>query len=191
MDWSISDRAELLALKNSIDSDDIKVKEQIKKVLLDNKYIIHVLHNKDLEKSDAEVDDYFGVNIFPYYMIEPTQHSSENFVCYEVSYDELNRYNKVVKVLKIIFYVLCEQKNLIDAETGVARHDMLAALIQDQFNYTNFFGSTIKLVSDVPSVVDSSYACRTLIFEQTTDNNVVKTKGGIAKISNKDIVTFA
>lgn len=188
MEWTDQDKAHLLSFKDTVDSDDVKIKEKIKQLLLDNKYIIHVLNNKELEAVDAEPDEYFDVNILPYYMITPTQHNVQNFVCFEVTSKNINRYNSVVKELDIIFYILCEQKNLKDADTGIARHDLLAALIQDQFNYTNYFGSKIQLISDVASVVDVNYACRTLTFRQNTDSNLVKTQNGYSRLANKDVV---
>lgn len=188
MEWTNADKEALKAFKTNIDSDDIKVKEKIKKVLLDNRFIIHVLNNEELEKSEAEADEYYGVNIRPYYMITPTQTNVQNFVCYTVSYKELDRYNSSVKKLQIVFVILCEQKNIKDEDTGIARHDLLAALIQDQFNYTNYFGATIQLVEDTESVVDTFYACRTLVFEQITDNNVVKTRNGMPRFANKDVI---
>ena len=194
MEWTDEDREGLLAFKSAIDSDDIKVKEAIKKVLLNNKYVIHVLNNKDLEESEAEPDEYFGTNILPYYMVNPTQTNVQNFICFEINYDMQSSYryskahqslNPTVKTLQVVFYILCEQKNIIEKDTGIARHDLLAALIQDQFNWSNFFGTKLMLVSDVASVVDTDYACRTLTFEQTTDNNIVKTVDGVPRTINK------
>lgn len=185
MEWTQSDKEALVAFKETIDSDNIKIKQKIKKTLLNNRFIIHVLNNKELEEAEAEPDDYFGVNILDYYMISPTQHNVQNFICYETNYDELNRYNSTVKIMQVVFYILCEQKNIKDEDTGIARHDLLAALIQDQFNYTNMFGSKLKLVSDVCGVVDTNYAGRTLTFEQVTDNNVIKTINGTPRFANK------
>lgn len=169
-----TDRLELLSFVDSIDSDDIKIKEQIKKVLLKNKYIIHVLNNKKLEKADAEFDEYFPLNIKPYYyVINDTQTDNENYLCFDVGYKNLDK-DKSFKLLQITFYILCYQGDIIDEDTGVARHDLLAALVQDQFNYTNIFGSKVKLISDTPSATDTNYATRTLVFEQIADNNLVK-----------------
>lgn len=190
MEWTNEDREYLLKFKDAVDSDDVKIKEGIKKILLQNKYIVHVLNNKELEEADSEPEDYFGVNILPYYIINPTQHNVQNFVCYEVSYKDIDRYNSAVKQQTIIFYVLCEQRNNKDLETGIARHDLLAALIQDQFNNTNYFGNKLTLVSDVAGVVDGDYASRTLTFEQRTDNNLIRTQNGISKFSNKEIRTL-
>lgn len=187
MKWTKQDTLALQEYKRSVDSDNIKIKEKIKEILIQNRNIIHVLNNKELESKDSEPDDYYGINILPYYLISPTQTSVENFICFETSFDELDRYNKLVKFQQVIFYILCEEKNIIDKDTGIARHDLLAELIMDEFNYTNYFGCKIHCVSDKPSVVDNDYACRTLIFQQTTDNNIVKTKNKTSKFINKEV----
>lgn len=180
---------ELREFKTNLDSDDIRIKNKIKEKLLNNYKIIHVLNNKELEECEAEPDEYYGVSILPYYMITPTQTNVQNFICFETQYDELNRYNKSVKYMQIIFYVLCEQKNLMDEDTYISRHDLLAALLLDEFNNKNYFGEKIHCVSNKPSIVDNDYACRTLIFEQITDNNLVKTRNGKAMLVNKEIHT--
>lgn len=178
---------ELRNLKNAVDSDDIRNKEIVKKKLLDNNKIIYLINNKELQEAEAEADEYYGVNIFPYYLIPETQYEVNNFICYETQFDEIDRYNQTVKYMQIIFYVLCEQKNLIEQNTYVARHDLLAALIIDEFNYTNYFGKKLRCISNKASVTDNKFACRTLIFEQATDNNLVKTKDSKARLINKDI----
>ena len=80
---------ELRSLKILPDSDDIRIKEKIKKKLLENNKLIYVLNNKELLEADAEPDDYYGVNILPYYLIHPTQHSSNNFICFTTDYKDL------------------------------------------------------------------------------------------------------
>ena len=189
MEWINEDKQHLLSFKDVVDCDDIIIKERIKKVLLDNKYIIHVLDNKELEKVDAEADDYFGINILPYYMVTPTQHNVKNYICYEVSYDKTYE-SKIYKRLRIVFNVICEQKDIIEKETGIARHDLLAALIQDAFNYTNYLGYKAVLVSDTASSIDNDFASRILVFEQYTDNNLVKTKDGVSILANKELHTL-
>lgn len=180
------DRDFLLSFKDTVDYDGIKIKEIIKHKLLENRFIIHVLNNKELEEVNAGADKYFNKNILPFYMVRPTQTDVQNFICYTVGFREEYRYNDTVKKLHITFVILCEQKNIIDKDTSLARTDLLAALIQDQFNYTNYFGKKIHIVQDEESVVDNDYACRTLIFEQETDNNLVRTRDGIPRLINKD-----
>lgn len=176
MEWTDKDREGLLAFKELADSDDIRFKEVVKQMLLNNRYIIHVLNNKELEELDAEPDEYFGVNILPYYMISPSQSNVQNFICYEIRFDEVARYNKDVKYGEIVFTILCEQKNVIDEETGISRHDLLSALILHDFNWSNDFGNQIHCISDVASVVDNKYSCRTLVFRGEFTNALVRTK---------------
>lgn len=177
----------LLDLKNVPDADNIKYKEIIKKSLINNDLIIYLLNNKDLESIEADPSDYLGVNILPAYMIHPTQHNVQNYICYEVGYRELERYNSKMKLLQITFYILCEEKNNIEKRTGIARHDLIGAIIMDIFNWSNLFGGQIHCVSDIPSVTDNDYATRTIIFEQTTDNNLTKTRGGVPRIIPRTI----
>lgn len=185
MEWTEDDAKFLRDFRNIQDCDDIKLKQEIKTRLLDNKYIVHVLHNQDLDGEDPE--EYFGINIRPYYMIPETQHNVKNFLCFETSYNEIGRYNGAIKTQQIIFYILCHEADCIDNETSVARHDLLAALVMDEFNYAILSCGRIKLVEDKPSVTDNKYLTRTLIFETVTDNNLVKTKNGQTSFANKSV----
>lgn len=198
MIWTNDDTKALQKWINYIDSDDIKIKEKIKNELVKNKNIIHVLHNEELERQDASPGDYYGINILPYYNIEPTQTHVENFICFETQWIEEqsifgqangHRHNKYIKLQQVVFYILCHIKNIQDQDTMLARHDLLAALITDQFNWTNIFGCKAHCVSSKPSTVDNNYVARTLVFEQDTYNNLVKsTKTGEPRLANKDIV---
>ena len=176
--WTAADKAAMqqFADRAALDCDDIKVKEQIRKTILNNRFILHALHNTELEESEADPDEYYLNNILPYYLIKPTQSAVKNFICYTVDYDELERYNSCMKLLTITFVILCEQKNIIDEETMVPRHDLIAALLYDQFNWMQCLGPKIHLIEDKESVVDTDYACRTLVFQQHTDNNLVKSR---------------
>lgn len=172
----------LRTFRSSLDNDNIKLKQQIKEKLLSDKYLIHVLHNKELEKEDAEPSDYFGVNIRPWYVFPETQHEAMNFVCFETENEEYHP--NIMKTQKIIFYILVDDKDVLDSETSLARHDLLAALIINLFNYEVILGGRLQLVSDKPSVTDRHYVTRTLVFQQKTDNNLVKTVNGKPKIIN-------
>lgn len=84
-------------LKTLPDSDDIRYKEIIKKSLIDNDLIIYLLNNKELEDAEADPSDYLGINILPFYMIHPTQHNVQNYICYETDVREEDRYNPKMK----------------------------------------------------------------------------------------------
>lgn len=195
-EWTKEDSKRLASLKYVTDYDCIRIKEIIKQKLLNNDDIIHVLNNKKLQEAEAENDEYFGINILPYYMIEPTQVDVQNFVCFTVGYENVERnftnssrtYNDLQRHLHITFVILCEQKGIKDVDTGIARHDLLGALIQNEFNFTNYFGRKIELIADNESLVDSKFACRTLVFSQITDNNMTKTQyGSPSRLANKEV----
>lgn len=188
MEWTNEDREQLLLYKKQPDEDDVRFKEIIKEKLLNNKLIVHVLHNKEIEESEGTPDDYFGINILPYYLITPTQTNVENFICYEIGFNRQSNANRIIKYGRITFYILCDQKNIIDEDTGIARHDLLAALIKREFNWSNCFGKVVKCVSDVSSVVDNDYACRTIIYEGEFPNDIAQTqKNGAMEIINSSV----
>lgn len=197
-EWTTEDRKRLANLKYVTDNDNVRVKEVIKQKLLANDDIIHVLDNKDLQESDAENDEYYWENIFPMYLIPDSQTTAQNFICFTIGYENVERnftnssrtYNDYQKHLHVVFIILCDKKNLKDRDTGIARHDLLAALIQNEFNFTNYFGRKIELIADNETTVDNVYACRTLVFSQITDNNVTKTKyGEPSRIVTKEVHT--
>ena len=176
------DLQKIINYKKEYENDNIYYKEIIKNKLINNSNIIKALNNSDLDPDCPA--DYLGENILPYYLIVETQGIPKNYICFETAFDELPRYNKLMKFGQVIFYIICDEKTIYDKNTGIARHDLLAALIADEFNWTNMFGTQIKLVSDKPVAIDNAYVGRTLIFEQTTTNNIIKDK----KVVNKQVM---
>lgn len=183
MKWTKEDKQHLLNFKNAVDSDDIKCKEIIKKILLNNKYILHVLNNTKLENDDAEPEDYYLENVYPYYVITETLSDVKHFLCFEVGFRDLKRYNDSMRLLQITFYILINEHDAIEKDTGIARHDLISGLLTNQFNYTEYFGDELVLVEDTPGAVDRDYILRTLVFQQTTDNGLVK----YGRMANKDV----
>lgn len=176
------DIQEIIEYKKHHENDNIYYKEIIKNKLINNSKIIRSLNNSDLDPDCPA--DYMGENILPFYLIVDTQTKAKNYICFETSFDEIPRYNNTLKQGQVIFYILCDSKTIYDKESGIARHDLLAALIQDEFNWTNMFGTQIHIVSDRPTAVDSNYVGRTLIFEQTTPNSIIKSQRVINKIGD-------
>lgn len=174
------DIQEVIEYKKHHEIDNIYYKEIVKNKLINNSKIIRSLNNSDLDPDCPA--DYIGENILPYYLLIETQTKAKNYICFETSFTEVPRYNNVLKLGQLIFYIICDNKTIYDKESGIARHDLLAALIQDEFNWTNMFGTQIHIVSDKPVAIDNNYVGRTLIFEQTTPNSIVKSQRVINKI---------
>ena len=163
--------------KNEPDEDNVRYKEIIKQKLLENNRIIYLLNDEELIASEAENDEYFGICILPMFLIAPTQHKVRHFICYETSFTGVMRNNSALKAQEIIFYIMCEQQDIIVKEIGAARHDLIAAEIINMFNGCNDFGNQLKLVSCKPSTTDTNYATYTITFEQYTPNSLTRADG--------------
>lgn len=180
------------------DDDIIRYKEIIKQHLLGNtdsmepsdierternsKNIIHFLSNTDLD--EEERDSYFGVNILPFYALNNRSVSTvKNYVCYEVEEDVFSTDgSNFFKNVRIIFYVMCDmkEKNDLDHETGIARHDLLGHFLVDEFCWSNCFGMQMVVIDNKPRVIDDEFITRTIVLQNKTPNSILTNN----KISN-------
>ena len=184
----------LRAYAETPDDDNIKYKDIIKKALLNCPELLCALNNKELESELfdddgnllidkdtgellGEVDRYFGdnSNIRPSLFIPDTQTTVNSYVCYQVMFDELPRYQNIYKYNEIIFNIFVNGKDRTDKLTGIPRHDLIASIIRERFNWSSIFGMQSKLISSKESITDNDYVVRTLIFQIEDTNNIVYT----------------
>ena len=187
----------LRAYADTPDDDNIRYKEKIHDALLSNAELLYALNNEELEselfdEDDnllidektgellGEVDRYFGdsSNIRPYLFIPDTQTDVKHYVCYQVAFDELPRYQNVQKYTEITFNIFVNGKDRTDKLTGIPRHDLIASIIREKFNWSNIFGMQTHLISSKESVTDNNYLVRTLIFQITDVNSITYTPLG-------------
>ena len=184
----------LRAYADTPDDDNIKYKDIIKKALLNCPELLCALNNKELESELfdddgnllidkdtgellGEVDRYFGdnSNIRPSLFIPDTQTTVNSYMCYQVMFDELPRYQNIYKYNEIIFNIFVNGKDRTDKLTGIPRHDLIASIIREKFNWSSIFGMQSKLISSKESTTDNNYVVRTLIFQIEDTNNIVYT----------------
>ena len=187
----------LRAYVSTPDDDNIRYKEKIHDALLSNVELLYALNNEELESELfdednnllideetgellGEVDRYFGdnSNIRPYLFIPDTQTDVKHYVCYQVAFDELPRYQNVQKYTEITFNIFVNGKDRTDKLTGIPRHDLIASIIREKFNWSNIFGMQTHLISSKESVTDNNYLVRTLIFQITDVNSITYTPLG-------------
>lgn len=192
----------LRAYADTPDDDNIRYKEKIHDALLSNAELLYALNNEELEselfdEDDnllidektgellGEVDRYFGdnSNIRPYLFIPDTQTDVKHYVCYQVAFDELPRYQNVQKYTEITFNIFVNGKDRTDKLTGIPRHDLIASIIRERFNWSNIFGMQTHLISSKESVTDNNYLVRTLIFQITDVNSITYTPFGEKSLS--------
>ena len=184
----------LRAYAETPDDDNIKYKDIIRKALLNCPELLYALNNKELESELfdedgnllidkdtgellGEVDRYFGdnSNIRPSLFIPDTQTTVNSYVCYQVMFDELPRYQNIYKYNEIIFNIFVNGKDRTDKLTGIPRHDLIASIIRERFNWSSIFGMQSKLISSKESITDNDYVVRTLTFQIEDTNSIVYT----------------
>ena len=191
----------LRTYKESPDDDVILYKQKIKNALLSNPCLLYALDDKTLESELfdkngninwewnedtkqyeplGEWDRYFGSDslIRPFLFIPDTQTTVKCYICYQVEFNEMPRYNNIEKYTLIIFNIFVHGDDRVDKLTGIPRHDLIASIIREKFNWSSIFGMQAKLISSKESTTDNNYICRTLIFQVLDLNGIVNTPYG-------------
>lgn len=197
----------LRAYRTTPDDENIQYKKKIEKALMLNPCLLYALNEKSLESElfddDGNInwewneetkeyeplgewDRYFGgtSNIRPYLFIPDTQTEVKHYICYQVSFDEMPRYQDTLKYTNVTFTIFVHGNDRNDKLTGIPRHDLIASIIRGRFNWSNIFGMQTHLVSSKESTTDNNYIVRTLVFQVVDTNGIVKTTNGITSTNN-------
>lgn len=204
----------LRAYATTPDDETTQYKEKIKQALMKSPEFLYALHEEELEEELfietededgnkitvlnideetgellGEVDRYFGEssNIRPYLFIPETQTEVKHYVCYQVMFDELPRYNDTQKYTQITFTIFVNGKDREDESTGLPRHDLIASIIREKFNWSNIFGMQTHIVSSKESTTDNNFIVRTLVFQLVDTNGIVETNGKNTSIINYNV----
>ena len=152
-----------------VDDDIVEIKRLIKQKLISDTDILEALNNPDIDIDSP--DEFLDNNIYAFMRVPRTQDTVRNFICFKVDDIEDHRYNSHMKIQQIQFACICHLEDM-KTDFGIDRHDLLAYLVRDVFNWTNDFGLQFKLVYNQESPIDSDYYCRTLKFERETTNSL-------------------
>lgn len=197
----------LRAYKTTPDDENIQYKKKIEKALMLNPCLLYALNEKSLESElfdeDGNInwewnedtkeyeplgewDRYFGSNsnIRPFLFIPDTQTEVKHYICYQVSFDETPRYQDTLKYTTITFTIFVHGNDRMDKLTRIPRHDLIASIIKERFNWSNIFGMQTHLVSSKESTTDNNYLVRTLVFQVIDTNGIVNTTNGKTSLSN-------
>lgn len=181
------------------DDDNIRFKELIRQKLIHCPELLYALHNEALKNElfqpngmlniDGEWDLYFGENsnIRPFIYLPQTQECVENFLCYKLDFKEAPKYNSVEKYMVLTFFIIAHGSDIIDKDTGIARHDLIGSILREYFNWSNIFGAQCHITSDVEGVTDNNYITRTMTLECTVPNGMVKTIGNKTDYINNEV----
>ena len=164
--------------------DNERFKYRIMKMLTENQDLLWTLHNKELEGKfytvkDEEGNDikmlngdtYRNVSIFNFLKIPGTQSTVKNYICFEVNDIEQPRYNKDFIIKNIIFRTVSHDDDF-ETDWGIARQDLLALIIQSEFDWTNAFGLHLEKVVDKGKIAENGYYYREFFYETSVPNNL-------------------
>lgn len=197
----------LRAYRTTPDDENIQYKKKIEKALMLNPCLLYALNEKSLESElfddDGNInwewnedtkeyeplgewDRYFGgtSNIRPYLFIPDTQTEVKHYICYQVSFDEMPRYQDTLKYTNVTFTIFVHGNDRNDKLTGIPRHDLIASIIRERFNWSNIFGMQTHLVSSKESTTDNNYIVRTLVFQVVDTNGIHNTTNGKTSVVN-------
>lgn len=197
----------LRAYKTTPDDENIQYKKKIEKALMLNPCLLYALNEKSLESElfddDGNInwewnedtkeyeplgewDRYFGSNsnIRPFLFIPDTQTEVKHYICYQVSFDETPRYQDTLKYTTITFTIFVHGNDRMDKLTRIPRHDLIASIIRERFNWSNIFGMQTHLISSKESTTDNNYLVRTLVFQVIDTNGIVNTTNGKTNLGN-------
>jgi hypothetical protein len=197
----------LRAYRTTPDDENIQYKKKIEKALMLNPCLLYALNEKSLESElfddDGNInwewnedtkeyeplgewDRYFGgtSNIRPYLFIPDTQTEVKHYICYQVSFDEMPSYQDTLKYTNVTFTIFVHGNDRNDKLTGIPRHDLIASIIRERFNWSNIFGMQTHLVSSKESTTDNNYLVRTLVFQVVDTNGIYNTSNSKTSIVN-------
>lgn len=197
----------LRAYRTTPDDENIQYKKKIEKALMLNPCLLYALNEKSLESELFDADGnvnwewnneigeyeplgewerYFGSNsnIRPFLFIPDTQTEVKHYICYQVAFDEMPRYQDTLKYTNITFTIFVHGNDRYDKLTGIPRHDLIASIIRERFNWSNIFGMQTHLISSKESTTDNNYLVRTLVFQVVDTNGIHKTIDGKTSITN-------
>jgi len=149
--------------------DNERYKYKIMKMLTENQDVLWALHNAELEEKFAFKDDegntklngdaYRNVSVFNFLKIPDIQSRVRNYICFEVNDIEQPRYNDALIIKNIIFRTVSHDDDY-KTDWGMSRQDLLALIIQSEFDWTNAFGMHIEKISDKGRIAENGYYYR-------------------------------
>lgn len=146
-------------------SDNIKHKNKIINKLISIPDVYSLINNKDITSPDQMIDK----NIFSYMKVPNTTLTVKNYICFDFN-SKILSINEVFKNITINVGIITHESNIKTSWGN--RHDVLAGVICDAFNWSDFLGFQLELVSDVESILENDYHARTLQFKNLTTNNL-------------------
>ena len=160
--------------QNGSGMDDIaRFKYKVMQELTSNPDVLRTLHNNYLEEKISDWDHpngdmYRDVNIFDFMKLPSLKGEIFNYICFEVS--TTNSYSEDFVVTNLYFRTVSHVRDM-KTDWGMQRHDLLALIIKDQFDWSKVFGMTLVKMSDVGKIGEDDFYYREIVYQSVLPNN--------------------
>ena len=160
--------------QNGSGMDDVtRFKYKVMRELTSNTDILKTLHNNNLEAkitdwNNPNGDMYRDINIFDFMKLPSLKDEVFNYICFEVT--STNSYSDDFIVTNLYFRTVSHVREM-KTDWGIQRHDLLALLIKQQFDWSKVFGMTLVKMSDVGKIGEDDFYYREIVYQSVIPNN--------------------
>lgn len=154
-------------------SDVMEYKSKIMARLISIPDVYMLINNSDITKAS----DMINKNLFSYMWIPDTTTTVKNYICFDYNSTK-SSINESFKNVTINIGVICPKSEIITPWGN--RFDVLAGVLIESINWSNFLGFELELVSDKENIFENNYHGRMLQFKNLSFNslkNGVKVNG--------------
>lgn len=148
-------------------SDVVKYKNKIMNKICSIPEILELINNPEI--SPENPDDMKNVNVFSRMKIPNIATNVKNYICFDYN-EKTDTYNKTFKNVIINIGIVCHEDDIVTDYGN--RHDVIAGVIEEYLNWSDFLGYVLELVSNTESILNNTYHVRTLVFKNVATNNI-------------------
>lgn len=148
-------------------SDNITYKNKIMNKLCSISDIVTLINNPNITQDNP--DKMRETHILSRMKIPNTTLTAKNYICFDFNSRIYSR-NEVLKNITINVGVICHESEIKTVWGN--RHDVLAGVITDAFNWSRFLGFELEQVSDKEDILEKEYYARTLTFQNLAPNSL-------------------
>lgn len=148
-------------------SDNITYKNKIMNKLCSIADIVTLINNPNINQNNP--DKMRETHIFSRMKMPNTTLTAKNYICFDFNSKIYSR-NEVLKNITIHIGIICHEDE-INTIWG-NRHDVLAGVITDAFNWSDFLGFELEQISDKEDILEKEYYARTLTFQNLAPNSL-------------------
>lgn len=121
--------------------------------------------------------------IIPWLKINGTITTVSNKVLFDIETERESYDNPAFSRQYLRILCLADETSM-DTEYGIPKVDLMAYIVKDLLNRSDFLGVKLVLHSDTPRIIDDNFYCRELLFAQVQPNFSNSMKGGGNRYDN-------